>query len=218
MIECVEFSRRRVKAGAAFALLALVVELTGRTITARLDGALNVAPLATPTTRYYPFLLAGIRALAAMLVAAVVWRAVRAHAAAAAGDRLLGRIGRRPRLRVTLSLRLWAYAFAATSLWFLVQDDAMRLSTGRWPLLAPWLHTYALPVFAVCSLLLAIGWGAVRSWLDDVERYAASTLARATRLLRAAAPPVRRRLAGDERAPRRLHGIVFESRPPPLRA
>jgi hypothetical protein len=218
MIECVEFSRRRVKAGAAFALLALVVELTGRTITARLDGALNVAPLATPTTRYYPFLLAGIRALAAMLVAAVVWRAVRAHAAAAAGDRLFGRIGRRPRLRVTLSLRLWAYAFAATSLWFLVQDDAMRLSTGRWPLLAPWLHTYALPVFAVCSLLLAIGWGAVRSWLDDVERYAASTLARATRLLRAAAPPVRRRLAGDERAPRRLHGIVFESRPPPLRA
>jgi hypothetical protein len=218
MIDIVELSRRRLKAGAAFALLALVVELTGRTITTRLDGALNVAPLATPTTRYYPFLLAGIRALAALLVAAVVWRAVRAHVAAAAGERLLGRIGRRPRLRVTLSLRLWAYAFAATSLWFLIQDDAMRLSTGRWPLLAPWLHTYALPVFAVCSLLLAIGWGAVRSWLDDVERYAASTLARAKRLLQAAAPPLRRRLAGDERAPRRLHGIVFESRPPPLRA
>jgi hypothetical protein len=214
----VKFSRRRLKAGAAFALLALLVELTGRTITDRLDGALNVAPLATPTTRYYPFLLAGVRALAALLVAAVVWRAVRAHAAAVAGERLLGRIGRRPRLRVTLSLRLWAYAFAATSLWFLVQDDAMRLSSGRWPLLAPWLHTYALPVFAVCSLLLALGWGAVRSWLEDVERYAASTLARAKKLLRAAAPPVRRRLAGDERAPRRLHGIVFESRPPPLRA
>jgi hypothetical protein len=28
--------------------------------------------------------------------------------------------------------------------------------------------------------------------------------------------PVRRQLAGDERPPRRLHGIVFESRPPPL--
>ena len=211
-------SRRRLKAGAAFALLALVVELTGRTITTRLDGALNVTPLATPTTPYYPFLLAGVRAFAALLVAAVVWRAVRAHAAAAAGERLLGRIGRRPQLRVTLSPRLWAYAFAATSLWFLVQDDTMRLSSGRWPLLAPWLHTYALPVFAVCSLLLALGWGAVRSWLADVERYAASTLARAKRLLQAAAPPMRRRLAGDERAPRRLHGIVFESRPPPLRA
>ena len=195
-----EFSRRRLQAGAAFALLALLVELTGRELTSRLDGAFNVAPLATPTTPYYPLLLAGIRALAALLVAAVVWRAVRAHGAASAGERLLGRIGRRPRLRVSLSLRLWAYSFAATSL------------------LGPWLHTYALPVFAVCSLLLALGWGAVRSWLADVERYAASTLARATRLLRAAAPPVRRRLAGDERAPRRLYGDVFESRPPPLPA
>jgi hypothetical protein len=202
----VEISRRRIAAVAAFALLALVVELTGRATTTRLDEALNVNPLATPTTPYYPFLLAGIRALAALLAAAV------------AGDRLLGRIGRRPRLRLTLSLRLWVYSFAATSLWFLVQDDAARLSTGRWPLLAPWLHTYALPVFAVCSLLLAVGWGAVRSWLADVERYAASTLERATRLLRAAVLPVRRRLAGDERAPRRLHGILFESRPPPLPA
>ena len=215
-----DISRRRTTAGAAFALLALLVELTGRAITTRLDAAVNVAPLATPTTRYYPFLLAGVRGLAALLVAAVVWRVVRAHAAATAGERLLGRIGIgcRPRLRVTLSPRLWAYSFAATSLWFLAQDDAARLSTGRWPLLAPWLHTYALPVFAVCSLVLALGWGAVRSWLADVERYAASTLARATRLLRAAAVPVRRRTVGDDRAPRRLHGIVFESRPPPLPA
>jgi len=216
----VELTRRRLQAGAAFALLALVVELIGRAITARLDAAVNVSPLAAPTTPYYPFLLAGVRALAALLVAVVVWRAVRAHAAAAAGERLLGRmkIGRRPRLRVTLSPRLWGYSFAATSLWFLVQDDAVRLSTGRWPLLAPWLHTYALPVFAVCSLVLALGWGAVRSWLADVERYAASTLARATRLLRAAAVPVKRRLVGDDRTPRRLHGVVFESRPPPLPA
>ena len=73
-----EFSRRRLQAGAAFALLALLVELTGRELTSRLDGAFNVAPLATPTTPYYPLLLAGIRALAALLVAAVVWRAVRA--------------------------------------------------------------------------------------------------------------------------------------------
>jgi hypothetical protein len=213
-----ELSRRRVKAGAAFALLALVVELSGRTITDRLDGAFNVAPLATPTTRYYLFLLAGIRTLAALVVAVVVWRILRAHAAAAAGERLLGRIGRRPRLRLTLSPRLWAYSFAATSLWFLVQDDASRLSTGSWPLLAPWLHTYALPVFAVCSLVLALGWGAVRTWLADVEHYTATTIARATRLLRAAALPCRRRLAGDDRAPRRLYGVLFESRPPPLPA
>ena len=215
-----DLSRRRLQAGAAFALLALVVELTGRAITARVDEAVNVAPLATSTTRYYPFLLAGVRTLAALLVAVVVWRAVRAHVAAAAGERLLGRMGmsHRPRLRVTLSPRLWVYSFVAMSLWFLVQDDAVRLSAGRWPLLAPWLHTYALPVFAVCSLVLALGWGAVQSWLADVERYAASTLARATRLLRAAALPIKRPAAGDDRAPRRLYGVVFESRPPPLSA
>jgi hypothetical protein len=213
-------SRRKLTAGAAFGLLALLVELTGRALTARLDRAAHVAPFATPTTPYYPFLLAGVRVSAALLVAAVVWRGVRAHAAAAAGERLLGRFGiaRRPRLRLSLSPRLWLYSFVATALCFLVQDDALRLSTGRWPLLAPWLHTYALPVFAVCSLLLAIGWGAVRSWLADVERYAASTLARATRLLRAAAVPPRRRVPADELAPRRLHGIAFESRPPPLPA
>jgi hypothetical protein len=209
---------RRLKAISAFALLALLVELTGRALTTRLDTAFNVDPLATSTTPYYPFMLAGVRVLAAVVVAGVLWRLVRAHVAAAAAERLLGPIGRRPRLRLGLSPRLWAYSFAATSLWFLAQDDAMRLSSGRWPLLAPWLHTYALPVFAVCSLALAIGWGAVRSWLHDVEQYAASALEQATRFLRPTPPPVWRRLPGDDRAPRRLHGIVFESRPPPLPA
>jgi len=214
----VELWRRRLAAGAGFALLALAVELTGRALTDRLGQDLNVEPLATPTTRYYPFLLAGVRSVAALLVAAVAWRILRAHAAAAAGERLLGRIGRRPRLRVRLSPRLWALSFAATSLWFLVQDDLIRLSNGRWPLLAPWLHTYALPVFAVCSLLLALGWAAVRDWLADVEEYAAAVIARASRILRAAALPERRRAEVDERAPRRLYGLLFESRPPPLPA
>src|SRR2546430_15670922 len=95
MIDCVELSRRRLKAGAAFALLALVVELTGREITTRLDGALNVTPLATPTTRYYPFLLAGIRVLAALLVAGGVLGAGRAPAAGPARGRVAGR-GRPP--------------------------------------------------------------------------------------------------------------------------
>src|ERR1700674_2383713 len=123
--------RRRVTATAGFALLALLAELTGRELTNRLDGALNVEPFATTTTRYYPFLLAGVRALAALVVAAAVWRVCRAHALAAAG-----------------------------------------------------LPTYALPVFAVCSILLALGWGAVRDWLADVEDYAAATFARASRRLR----------------------------------
>jgi hypothetical protein len=199
--------RRRGTAAVGFALLALLTELTGRAITNRIDGVLNVAPIATPTTRYYPFLLAGVRVLAALVVAL-----------AAAGERLLGRAGRRPRPRLSLSPRLWFCSFTATALWYLVQNDSARLSHGSWPLLAPWLHTYALPVFAVCSILLALGWGAVRNWLADVEHYAATTLARASRMLRAAALPPRRRLSGDERAPRRLFGLAFESRPPPLAA
>src|SRR3954471_15612946 len=110
-------SRRRLAAGAAFGLLALLVELTGRELTNRLDGAFDVAPLATPTTRYYPFLLAGVRVCAALVVAAVAIRLLRAHSSATAAERLLGRIGRRPRFRVVLTLRLWGYAFAATSVW-----------------------------------------------------------------------------------------------------
>ena len=87
--------RRRMTAAAGFALLALVAEVTGRSITMRLDRAFNVAPLATPTTSYYPFLLAGVRALAALVLAAVAWRLVRAHATAAAGERLLRAVGGR---------------------------------------------------------------------------------------------------------------------------
>jgi len=203
----------------AFVLLALLTELTGRSITFRLDRALHVAPLATPTSRYYPFLLAGIRTVAALALAGVAWRLLRAHAVAAAAERLLGTARRRPRprLRLRLSPRLWAASFAATATWFLVQNDAGRLSSGRWPLLAPWLHTYALGVFAVLSVLLAVGWAAVRDWLAEVEDYAAATFASARRMLRVALPAPRPRPA-DDRTPRHLFGLAFESRPPPLPA
>jgi hypothetical protein len=208
-------------AGAAgFALLALLTELTGRSVTVRLDRALHVGPLATPTTRYYPFLLAGIRTLAALLLAAVAWRLLKAHATATAAQRLLGTLGHRPRglpkLRLTLSPRLWLLSFAATSLWYLIQNDAAPVTHGRWPLLAPWLHTYALPVFAVLAVLLAIGWGAIRQWLFEVESFAAATFARVRRMLRGPSTPDRRpRLPADDRAPRHLFGHEFESRPPP---
>jgi hypothetical protein len=214
--------RRRLTGAAAFALLALVAELTGRSLIVRLDRAFHVVPLAEPTTRYYPFLLAGVRAVAALLLAAVAWRLLRAHATAAAGERLLGAFGYRhrgvPQLRLKLDPRLWLTSFAATSLWYLVQNDAEPVTQGRWPLFAPWLHTYSLPVFAVLSVLLAIGWGAVRDWLAEVESYAAATFARVCRILRARNTPERRPRPADERAPRRLFGLVFESRPPPLSA
>jgi len=208
---------------AGFVLLALVAELTGRELTEAVDRALHVAPLATPSTPYYPFLLVGVKALAALGLAVLAWRLIRAHSTAVAGRRLLtalgqGRLRRLPRPRLSLSPRLWLASFAATALWYLVHSDAGAFSEGRWPLLAPWLHTYSLPVFAVLSVLVAIGWGAVRDWLADVEDYAAASFAQAFRLMRSRPLPARRTRPTDERTPRRLFGLAFESRPPPLRA
>jgi hypothetical protein len=203
-------------------LLALVTELTGRSLTGRLDRAFHVEPLAHPAASYYPFLLAGIRLLAALAVAAVVWRLLRAHATAHAGEALLRAFGQRrfrpPKLRLVLRPRLWLASFGATSLWFLIQADAERLSEGRWPILAPWLHTYALPVFAVLSVLFALAWGALREWLHEVERYAAATFAHVCRVLRGERPASAGSSPFDDHAPRHLFGVVFESRPPPLAA
>ncbi len=214
--------RRRRTEFAVFALLALVAELTGRSVTVKLDGRLHVSPLAASVAPYYPFLLAGIRLLAALALAAIAWRLIRAHATAQAGEALMRTFGHRsvraPQLRLRLSPKLWLAAFGATSLWYLIQDDANRLSEGRWPLLAPWLHTFALPVFAVLAVLLAVGWAAVRDWLHDVERYAAATLAFAYRALRREAPAPLHRRPRDDRAPRHLFGAAFESRPPPFPA
>lgn len=214
--------RRRRTEFAVFALLALAAELTGRSITARLDRAFHVTPLAAPRTSYYPFLLSGVRLVAAVALATVVWRLVRAHATATAGEAVLRAVGHRgfrpPSLRLTLSLRLWAASFGATALWFLIQNDAESLSEGRWPVLAPWLHTYALVVFAVLAILFALVWGAVREWLQEVERFAAAAIAQLRRALRGEAAPRRRLAPRDDHAPRHLFGVVFESRPPPAPA
>jgi len=214
--------RRRFAKAACFALLALITELTGRSITTRLDRAFHVAPLAAPSTRYYPFVLAGVRALAAFALAAVAWRLLRAHLTASCGERLLGAAGQRhsgaPKPRLRLTPRLWLASFGATALWFLVQNDYERVSEGRWPLLAPWLHTYALPVFAVLAILLALGWSLVRDWLADVEHYAASAFARVCRVLRGRTALRRPHRSTDDLGPRSLFGLIFESRPPPLAA
>jgi len=94
-----------------------------------------------------------------------------------------------------------------------VQTDAERLAHGRWPLLAPWLHTSALPVFAVLSVLVALLFRAVERWLHEYEQLAAHAVAFVRRLF-VQRPPLARARAVD--TPRRLFGLVFESRPPPL--
>jgi len=213
---------QRVSSALAFALLALIAELVGRSLTHRLDVGRHVATPSYAGADYYPFLLAGVKLGVALLLACLAWRFVRARGIARGARRLLVERGRRPgpmpRIRLQLSPRLWLASFIVTSAFYLVQRDAERVAVGHWPLLAPWLHTSALPVFAVLSVLVAVAWSIVSSWLNDYERYAQDACALADRL--SAEPPLAS-VHGTEHValtPRRLFGLAFESRPPPLPA
>ncbi len=77
------------------------------------------------------------------------------------------------------------------------------------------LHTSALPVFAVLSVIVALAWSAVSRWLNEYERYAQETCARAGSALgrRPAAAPATPR-TGAVLPPRKLFGLAFECRPP----
>jgi hypothetical protein len=213
---------QRFLSGLAFALLALVAELVGRSLTHRFDIGRHVDAPSYATADYYPFLLAGVKVAIALLLARLAWRFVRAHTAARAARRLLaagGRSpGRAPGIRIELSPRLWLASFAVTSLFYLVQTDAERLSSGNSDLLAPWLHTSALPIFAVLAVLVALIWSVVARWLADYERFAEATVAFARHASRRAAAPPRRRRADARGTPRHLFGLAFESRPPPVPA
>ena len=140
----------------ALGLLALVAELGGRSLTYRIDIGRHVAPPSYSGADYYPILLIVVKVAVALMLARLVWRFAKARATARAARRLLRARGelsrpRAPRVRLEISPKLWLVAFLVTSVFFLIQTDAEQISTGRWPLLAPWLHTSALPVFAVLA-------------------------------------------------------------------
>ena len=209
---------QRLLSALAFGLLALVAELAGRSLTHRIDVGRHVASPSYAGTDYYPILLAVVKGGIALLLARLAWRVVRAHSAERAALRLLGGHGRRPRLRLALSTRLCLAFFVLTSVIFLVQNDAEGAEADRWPLLSPWLHSSALPAFAVLSVLCALVWGAVRSWLADYEEYAQASVARALRLACRRVPHVPRPSLVLVGSPRSIFGLAFESRPPPLPA
>ena len=125
---------------------------------------------------------------------------------------------RTPRVRIELTLRSWALAYALTAGIYLVQTDSERLSAGQWPLISPWLHTSALSVFAVLSVVVALVYGAVSRWLADYERYAEQVAAAARSLLRLLSSALDAARPELVRPPRRLFGLAFESRPPPASA
>jgi hypothetical protein len=202
----------------AFALLVVAAELAGRYATFSFDRLLHVQDPIAPSARYTPFVLAAVKVGCALLAARLAWRFARAHTTARAGHRLLSAVGggrpRAPRVCLRLSPRLWLAAFGSTSAIYLVQADFERHAAT----LSPWLHTYALPVFGVLAVLVAVGWGAVARWLADYESYAAETIRRA-RVLAAATGASRPGLASrGSRGPRSIFGLAFESRPPPAPA
>jgi hypothetical protein len=209
---------RRFRASLAFGLLALVVELGGRNLTERLDVG-HVSNPSYERAQYYPALLIGVKICIALLLARLTWRVLRARTVERAALRALGSgSASTPRVRLQLSAGLWLAFFVATSGIYLVQCDAERLSDGRWALFSPWVHTSALPVFAVLSVLTALVWRAVRRWVAEYEVYVESVAEHARRLARAASwtAPFPRR--PDGLSPRRLFGFSFESRPPPCLA
>src|SRR5581483_1359433 len=125
----------------------------------------------------------------ALLLGCLLWRVVRARAAERAALRLLGSRARVPRFRLVLSGRTFLVFFVLTSVLFLVQNDAEGAAAGRWPLLAPWLHSSALPMFAVLSIACALVWSGVRAWLAAYEQCVQTAVANA--LLRLGRGPLR---------------------------
>ena len=155
----------------------------------------------------------------ALMLARLAWRFAKAHRAARAARRLAAAVGvrsirRAPRVRVELSPRLWLLSFVVTSSIYLVQTDAEQIAGGQVAAPRPWLHTSALPVFAVLSVVVAVVFRAVERWLADYEELAADAIDLVRRLATRAI--VVRRWLVSPRAPRSLFGLAFESRPPPL--
>lgn len=194
---------QRLLSVAAFGLIALAAELAGCWLVTWIDVGRHLPTPSYSGAAYYPVLLVLVKVGIALMLARLAWRVARARAAL----RMHGATGR-PRVRVRLSPRLWLVFFALTSTIYLAQADAERMSA-----LSPWLHTSALPVFAVLAVVCALMWSAVQRWLADYEEYAEKAVSRV--LLRPARMRALRPTALSV-PPRRLFGLAFESRPPPL--
>jgi hypothetical protein len=217
-------SHRRIFGLLSLGLIGLVAELAGRSLTHRLDVGRQVGRVSYAHAEYYPFLLAAVKIGVALMLAGIAWRFAKARAASRAAHRVAVALGaspkrRAPRVRIELSPRLWLISFVGTASIYLIQADAESAGeVGRWTVLSPWLHSSALPVFAVLAVLVAVVFRAVAAWLSDYESLAAEAVAYARRLTAPGLPPVPLLRNSDSRAPRSRFGLSFESRPPPLPA
>jgi len=210
---------QRLLSALAFGLIALAAELVGASLTHRFDLGRHVSSPSYSHSAYFPAVVAGVKIGIALLLASLLWRMLRAHAIERAAHRVAGAVGGElPRVRITLSPRLWLAFFALTATAYLVHADADRIASGRWALFFPLVHSSALPVFAVLAVVMAVVWSAVQRWLADYEQYVedAARLAQSLSRVRPASAPFPRIVLAVP--PRRLFGFVLDSRPPPLSA
>lgn len=197
----------------------LAGEVAGRWLLAHLPLVADAPRRAERGLDAWPALVIAAKVGTALLLARLAWRLVKARRVAAAGERLLrsrrSRVAR-PAPAIGLSPRAWLASFAAMSLLYLLPTSSGEIADGVGPLLAPWLHTQALPVFAVLAVVIAVVWRTISRWLAALEHYGE----RLQRLIRSAcrATCSGRRASVARPAPRSLFGVAFESRPPPAPA
>jgi len=210
---------QRLLSALAFGLLAVLAELVGAGLTHRIDLGRHVRSPGYSHAAYYPAVLAVVKVGIALLLASLLWRMLRAHAIERAARRVAGAVtGDVPRVRIALSPRLWFAFFALTSTTYLVHADLDHVAAGRWALFFPWIHSSALPVFTVVSVLLALVWSVVQRWLADYEQFVEDAARLARSLTRARAPATSFPQILLSVPPRRLFGLALDSRPPPLPA
>ena len=209
----------RLLAPLAFGLLAVTAELIGASLTHRIDLGRHVRSPSYSHAVYYPALVAAVKVGIALLLAALFCRMLRAHAIDRAARRVVGAAGEEvPRLRFALSARLSLTFFTVTATAYLVHADVAHTADGRWALFFPWVHSSALPVFAVLAVLTAVLWSAVQRWLTDYEQYAEDAARRARSLVSVRPPAAGVPHVVLAAPPRRLFGLVFDCRPPPCSA
>jgi hypothetical protein len=192
--------RRRWLARVALGLLVLAAELTGRSLAYRIDVGRHVGRVSYADAAYYPALLVCVKVGVGLMLARLAWRFCQAR-------RVASLLGAAPRLRLQLSWRLWLLSFVGTTGVFLLQTNAEHAAV----------HSSALPVFAVLAVLVAALYRTAERWLGEYEQLAAFAIALLQRVA-THRPPLDRAADADPAPPRRLFGLAFESRPPPLPA
>ncbi len=191
--------RRSWIARLALALLVLVAEIAGRSLTHRIDVGRHVR-VSYNDAAYYPFLVGAVKIGVALMLARLAWRVLGARRVASA-------LGGAPRLRPGLSWRVAFVSFAGTAGVYLAQTGAERAAV----------HSSALPVFAVLAVVVAALYRTAERFLGDYERIAARAVELLDRFASRREPPAWPHPA-DVVPPRRLFGLAFESRPPPAPA